>query len=70
MAIGKSQIADGLVAKEVGALRYQDDSVTMLTEHDFNVLLLKRKIDPVWRNIQYLQNSVRIKVIKGLGIIH
>jgi len=35
----------------------------MLTEHDFNVLLVKRKIDPIWKNIQYIQNSMRTKKV-------
>ena len=40
------------------------DSATMFTEFEFNNFLLKRKIDPIWKTVQYFQSTMRIKVFK------
>jgi len=45
------------------------DSTQIYTEAEWNGLLLKRKIDPVWKEIAYLQSYSRVKVNKILFIL-
>jgi len=47
------------------------DSTQILSELDFLNFLAKRKIDPIWKEIQYIQLYVRIKVkLRGILIHH
>eukprot|EP01016_Furgasonia_blochmanni_P014300 TRINITY_DN1746_c0_g1_i3.p1 TRINITY_DN1746_c0_g1~~TRINITY_DN1746_c0_g1_i3.p1 ORF type:complete len:420 (-),score=80.08 TRINITY_DN1746_c0_g1_i3:176-1435(-) len=48
-------------SKDVALRKDKDDTVQVLSEYELTSLLFKRKIDPVWNKIQYIQAFIKSK---------
>ena len=50
------------INNEVAIARLNDGSITAYTEPEFEQIITKRKIDPYWRSLHYIQIFAKIKV--------
>lgn len=54
--------------REAVIVRYDDDNSHIMTEVEFLNLMMKRKGDPFWLKVQFVQNWVKSKYLKVFTI--
>ncbi|KAL4435112.1 hypothetical protein ABPG74_003605 [Tetrahymena malaccensis] len=52
---------DAIIYKLDSFSKYDQDHTTVINESDFLTLMMKRKIDPIWSNVHYIQNIIKVK---------
>jgi hypothetical protein len=46
--------------KDAVLIHYKDDSIQVLSELDFSYFMIKRKIEAIWKEITYMQLSIKL----------
>lgn len=50
------------LTKDVVLFKYRDALVRLMNEVDFHYHMQKRKIDPIWEDVFYIQTIIKPKV--------